>query len=135
MTTEEKMEVMKAFIEGKTIQCNAVKYDIRIWMDDSNPCWDWNNFEYRVKPESNYRPYKNLEEFKKDIEKRYNDDFNMIIQNKNIWLKYKKTGGIYMISGFMDATFGIIINGGCYGFDMLFERYTYLDGSPCGIEG
>lgn len=75
-----------------------------------------------------------MDEFKKDIEKRYNDDFNMVIQNKNICIKYNKTGGIYMISGFLDAKFGIIINGGCYGFDMLFERYTYLDGTPFGVQ-
>lgn len=75
-----------------------------------------------------------MDEFKKDIEKRYNDDFNMVIQNKNICVKYNKTGGIYMISGFVDATFGIIINGGCHGFDMLFERYTYLDGTPFGVQ-
>lgn len=52
MTTEEMMEIMKAYIEGNRVQCKALKYDVCIWMDDSNPCWDWNNFEYRVKPEA-----------------------------------------------------------------------------------
>lgn len=49
MTTEEKMEVMKAFIEGKTIQCKRV--DCNDWYD-CNPAWDWPTFEYRVKPEA-----------------------------------------------------------------------------------
>lgn len=48
MTTEEKMEVMKDFIEGKTIQCKRVD-DNDGWYD-CNPVWDWNNFKYRVKP-------------------------------------------------------------------------------------
>lgn len=134
MTTDEMIEVMKAFTEGKTIQCKEVNdNDYDAWYV-CNPAWDWANFEYRVMPEPTYRPYKDIEEFKKDIEKRYNNDFNKIIQNKNIWIKYKKSGGIYMISGFLGATFGIIINGGCHGFDMLFANYTYLDGTPFGIK-
>jgi len=43
------MEVMKAFIEGKTIQCKRV--DCNDWYD-CNPAWDWPTFEYRVKPEA-----------------------------------------------------------------------------------
>lgn len=50
MTTEEKMEVMKAFIEGKPIQCKRVDYNDD-WYD-CNPAWDWPTFEYRVKPEA-----------------------------------------------------------------------------------
>lgn len=48
-TEEEKMKVMKAFIEGKTIQCKRVNYND--WYD-CNPDWDWSTFEYRVKPEA-----------------------------------------------------------------------------------
>ena len=33
------------------------------------PEWDWYNFEYRVKPESTYRQYKNIKEMLEDIAK------------------------------------------------------------------
>lgn len=49
MTTEKMIEVMKAYTEGKAVQCKLLKYDFCIWMNDSNPCWDWKHYEYRIK--------------------------------------------------------------------------------------
>lgn len=57
MTTEEMIEVMKAYTEGKKIQCKEV-YG-KSW-HICTPAWDWRNFDYRIKPESHYRPYKDM---------------------------------------------------------------------------
>jgi hypothetical protein len=48
-TTEEKIEVMRAFEDGKPIECQHRL--IPEWRPDETPTWDWENYEYRVKSE------------------------------------------------------------------------------------
>ena len=57
MTTKEKMEVMQAYLDGKTIQIKymnrndwdgAIEFNLN---DKSEPDWNWVGFSYRVKPE------------------------------------------------------------------------------------
>lgn len=57
--TLEAIKVMQAYCEGKTIQ-----YGINgNWIDCvETPFWNFYLNEYRIKPESNYRPFMNAEE-------------------------------------------------------------------------
>lgn len=50
MTTEEKIAVMQACVDGKTIQiCPSGRSN---WSDTKiPPQWNWVDFNYRVKPE------------------------------------------------------------------------------------
>jgi len=58
ITIEEKLEVMKAYLEGKTIQFkNRKKEDDDSW-ENANPTWDWDLFDYRIKPEESDEPKK-----------------------------------------------------------------------------
>ena len=64
MTREEVKEmlpVLQAFADGKTIESRCIKGDKSLWYDDEDPSFD-NDLEYRIKPETNYRPFKNAEE-------------------------------------------------------------------------
>ena len=49
MDIKDKISVMKAFDEGKTIEVRGAS--ILTWMKSSDPCWDWRCYEYRVKPD------------------------------------------------------------------------------------
>ena len=66
MTREEikkAAEVMSAFANGVKIQCSRKEQDI--WIDVVNisqPSFDWHTFDYRIKPEPKYRPFKTREE-------------------------------------------------------------------------
>jgi len=66
MTTQEKIEVMKAHVEGKEIE--SILYGMAVmssqekWTSDSNPSWDWGRKSYRVKPREPRRIW--LEEYK-----------------------------------------------------------------------
>ena len=56
METQEMIEVMQAFADGKKIECkrNPVVTQtvaMRDWSEVNNPCWDWLNLQYRVAPE------------------------------------------------------------------------------------
>lgn len=71
MTREEVKEmlpVFKAFAEGKTIESRCIKGDKSLWYDDEDPIFD-NDFEYRIKSEPNYRPFKNAEECWAEMQK------------------------------------------------------------------
>lgn len=47
MNTEEKIEVMQAWVDGETIQ---VKDCLDVEWRDSDPGWNWVDYDYRVKP-------------------------------------------------------------------------------------
>lgn len=61
MTIDEIIEVLKAYKEGKTIQSNTNTPDV--WVDNNKPIWDFERIKYRVKTETQFRPYKNKEEY------------------------------------------------------------------------
>ena len=64
MTREEAkkmLPILVAFAEGKTIQSRCIKGDKSLWYDDEDPSFD-DDFEYRIKPEPKYRPFKDAEE-------------------------------------------------------------------------
>ena len=55
------LPIIKAYAEGKSIESRCIKGDKSLWYDDEDPSFD-NDLEYRIKPETNYRPFKNAEE-------------------------------------------------------------------------
>jgi len=131
MTTEDKIKIMQAFTEGKTIQSKSVIGEH--WRDDTKPTWDWNHFEYRVKPEPEYRPYKNLEEFKQDIVCKYGgSSFEKILEFRNIWLKSKCKECIAPIIKL--TTDNVFVDGSDKSWLCVFNYYSYLDGTPFGKE-
>lgn len=48
MNTNEMIEVMQAHTRGETIEVSDKGADD--WSEIKYPLWDWNSFEYRVKP-------------------------------------------------------------------------------------
>jgi len=52
MNTKEMIEVMQAFEDGKEVQSRYSESELGAdWFEASDPCWDWDEFEYRIKPE------------------------------------------------------------------------------------
>ena len=71
MTTEEKIKVMQAYLEGKTIEAafhpspNIGPDDPSlVWETSFNPTWSWNDTYYRIKDEK--QPAKTLMEYVKE---------------------------------------------------------------------
>ena len=65
---KELMPIIHAFAEGKAIESRCIKGDKSLWYDDEDPSFD-NDLEYRIKPETNYRPFKNAEECWQEMQK------------------------------------------------------------------
>lgn len=55
MMTKEKIEVMQAYERGEEIEARLANYEDR-WGDANAPLWNWECFEYRIKPKEKRGP-------------------------------------------------------------------------------
>lgn len=133
MTREEILqgaEIMKAYVEGKQLQYKYYTFDA--WTDCDNPQFNFELFQYRIKPEvkePTYRPYKDCDEMIEDFNTRFG-----VIHDKEllplIWIKYKETGSKFLITFFGEQE--ITASCGNWSLRHASDNFTYLDGSPCG---
>ena len=125
MTREEVKEmlpVLQAFAEGKAIESRCIKGDKSLWYDDEDPSFD-NDFEYRIKPEPKYRPFKDAEECWEEMQKH--QPFG--------WVK-DRNGSAFVIQNVDSRSFvDVYGEGTCY-FKEVFENHTFVDGTPFGIK-
>lgn len=123
MTTEEKIAVMQAYVDGKKIQVKACC--VREWRDCIvAPDWDWVSYDYRVKPEEKYRPYNEYHEMIDDFCERFGVNCPKYAMPL-IWVKQKNLDYAYMIREFQSTSDESRMK-------YCLENYTYLDGSPVG---
>lgn len=137
------IEVIKAYGEGKTIQHLNLDGE---WVDCDMPISFPNNHSYRVKPEGKqYRPFKDCNELVKCWEKKmfipavmFTEDTRNKLYRPLIWVKSKEYGTDNLITAFDGNNESI--GGSCVFIqdvwvDMkeLFDNFTFLDGTPCGI--
>lgn len=47
--TKKAIEVMQAFVDGKTVHANRRKTSF--WYNSTTPVWNWDTYEYRIKSE------------------------------------------------------------------------------------
>ena len=129
MTVQEIREaakVMEAYVNGKKIQ---YLNDDNEWIDTPNPFFDWHNYVYRIKPESQYRPFETKEEC-----------WNEMLKHQPFgWLKSIKKQEKVHIGRIFDTPDGVLITlsineGLNYSSSYLFNKYTFADGTPFGIK-
>lgn len=120
--------LIKDWEDGKKIQFKA---SIGSWFSavpDWDPC-----LEYRVDPEKKkYRPYKDANEMIEDFMVRFKVNCPSYAEPL-VWVKGKHTDTRFLILAFYE-TFIKFNDDEPFMFKELFEGYTYLDGSPCGME-
>ena len=125
MTREEAkklLPIIQAWTEGKKIQ---FKSRFGKWVDVKEN--DALNFEYspsdyRIKPESKYRPFKNQEECWQEMHNHPNFG----------WLKRNSTGRYVHIS--VVSSDNLMFGSKRYDYKAAFECYTFTDGTPFGIK-
>ena len=132
MTREEAkklLPIIQAFAEGKTIQVR-INNDSS-WTDLLDDKLEISNlYEYRIKPEPKYRPFKSQEECWEEMLKH--QPFG--------YIKRKENNEITQITGMntvhyeelhIDLSFN---SNSFYTADNLFDVYTFTDGTPFGIK-
>ena len=127
---KEFYPIMQAFAEGRVIECRT-----RTW--ELNKGWQYSTtwketeelkfqdtYEYRVKPEQKYRPFKDAEECWAEMQKHY----------LSIWVKLKDTeSGYYILKGIASQVI-IGFNETPFSYKKAFEDYTFTDGTPFGVK-
>jgi len=132
MNTQEKIEVMKAYAEGKKIQWRISGCKWEDWTSCDDPIWNWSRYEFRIKSEEKYRPYRDTGEMIEDFRRKVGMGQPSLFLPA-IWIK-ANDGFVSFISEYgSDCIWratcqeSITMNG-------LFRNFTYLDGSPCGMK-
>ena len=137
---KQLVDVLQAYVNGKTIQYYDVDYSFKIahpgernfnnkWVDvDEDHIFKLDLYEYRIKPEPKYRPFKDAEECWQEMQKH--QPFG--------WIKDKEDGHYSMVTT-VDADAGedkkhINISGDYLcPLDVTMCCYTFADGTPFGI--
>ena len=116
------LPIIKAYAEGKAIESRCVKGDKSLWYNDEDPSFD-DDFEYRIKPEPKFRPFKNAEECWNEMQKH--QPFG--------WVNYN--GYRANIAAVMGSAI-TFVNNKSYTlfFQQAFEGCTFIDKQPFGIK-
>lgn len=121
--------ILQAFVKGKTIECRT-KPSLIEGKDVPNDWTEmkeidfWRNTEYRIKPESKYRPFKDAEECWTEMEKY--SPFGWV----------KNCDGSKSTIEIVDSSNNSIYvsdEGTCFLGEM-FEEFKFADGQPFGIK-
>ena len=133
----DKLETLRAFVSENEVPRTLVEvlgeeYERR-FDEGGNP---WNLFYLVEEPEEEtYRPYETTDEMIEDFKERAKaygaNFFKCPMFNPTIWVKDKKSNSKYLISAFGETNV-YLSSIDEYSLELLFEDFTYLDGSPCG---
>ena len=120
---KDRIALMQAYVDGKQIQyLNRLEGK---WEDTTDPRWSHGS-SYRIKPEPNYRPFRDSEECWQEMQKHR--PFG--------WIKNKNNGHYAMITK-VNADFDkkhIAISGiNIWTLSETMCDYTFADGEPFGI--
>ena len=130
MTREESKQllpIIQAFAEGKIIECRTKKGTISAGIPNE---WTeikeigfWNGIEYRIKPESKYRPFANAEECLAEMQK------HQLFGWVKIEDLYRNIANVTSCSiTFADNEERDVE------YEQAFKNYTFADGTPFGIK-
>ena len=134
MTVQEIREaakVMEAYANGKKIQCNDNHLGNGEWVTTDNPSFNWDKYAYRIKLESQYRPFKTQEEC-----------WNEMLKHQPFGFVKSKVKGYFHLIGLVQwsseledvmivfATSEQLARSS----RSLFEDFIFADGTPFGIK-
>ena len=118
---KKMLPIMVAFAEGKAIESRCIKGDKSLWYDDEDPSFD-DDFEYRIKPEPNYRPFKDAEECWAEMLKH--ESFG--------WVKSTLFKDLALVQRV--TTLYVEINRDIIDYKDTLEKFTFADGTPFGVK-
>lgn len=120
---KELLSIMQAFAEGKIIQVR-INNDSS-WTDLLDDKLEISNlYEYRIKPEPKFRPFKNQEECWDEMHRH--SDFG--------WVANKNTKSKYHINAVWDNAISLDNGEPSLHYLDVFVHYEFPDGTPFGIK-
>ena len=118
---KELMPIIHAFAEGKAIESRCIKGDKSLWYDDEDPSFD-NDFEYRIKPEQKYRPFRDAKECWQEMQKH----------QPFWWVKSTLFKDFALVK--IVTTLYFEINRDIIDYKDSLEKFTFADGTPFGVK-
>ena len=118
---KEMLPVLQSFADGKTIERRCIKGDKSLWYDDEDPNFD-NDFEYRIKPEPRYRPFRDAKECWKEMQKH--QPFG--------WVKSTLFKDLDLVNRV--TTLYIEINREIIDYKDALEKFTFADNTNFGVK-
>lgn len=114
------LPILQAFADGKEIECREEDE----WYEILEICNETNPQDYRIKPESKYRPFRDSEECWQEM------------------LKHQPFGYTYdRFNGIRDSITKVATTSVSYdsptvviSFEEVFDRFVFADGVPFGIK-
>ena len=116
----ELLPIIQAYAEGKAIESRCIKGDTSLWYDDKDPSFD-DDFEYRIKPEQKFRPFKNAKECWQEMLKHH--PFG--------WVVGRRDGVMYLIRSLEYVSVYTSIQ---YSFKDAFDTFEFADLVPFGVK-
>ena len=119
---KEMLPIIQAFAEGKGVETKTGSG----WISIENMSFAGNPDSYRIKPKSEFRPFKDAEECWQEMEKhKY---FG--------WIKCKDASvpSKFMIINSVRNEEVSITSGIDFTYSELIECYTFIDGTPFGVK-
>ena len=128
MTTSEKINVMLAYERGENIEYRERKDSE--WLPLlHDPYWDWAQFEYRIKSNPTYRPYKNDYEF---LQAQREHGMYLRPSTKSKYMTPISISGDTITLAF-PIDYGNVYT--CrYSYCDILKDFTWQDGTPCGVK-
>ena len=122
--TKRRAELYSALADGKTIQVQNPNggewFDVKIETLRSI-CEEFN---YRIKPEPKYRPFKTQEEC-----------WNEMLKHQPFgWVRNNDTQRLCNIGSIGRNNYGVVIDNSILYFDLAFNTCNFVDGAPFGIK-
>ena len=120
----ELSPIIKAFSEGKTIlvKDKRLSDEEYSWSETDDCSFNIEKFDYRIKPETKYRPFKDAEECWAEMQKH--EPFG--------WVKCKGDGSLGLITLIINKE-SIYINSIGSNSERTMREFTFCDGTPFGI--
>lgn len=112
------LPILQAFADGKEIECREEDK----WYRVLEICNETNPQDYRIKPESKYRPFKNADECWAE----------MRVHQPVGWVKEKERNVRTIINYIHND--GVMFSCGSVLFERMFDIYTFADGVPFGVK-
>ena len=124
---KEFYPIMQAFAEGRVIECRTKPSfiegsDVPNDWTEMKEIEFWNNIQYRVKPESKLRPFKDAEECWQEMQKHQPFGWVKSTLFKDFAL-VKRVNTLY-----------VEINRDIIDYKDSLEKFTFADGTPFGVK-
>ena len=115
------LPIIQAYAEGKAIESRCIKGDTSLWYDDKDPSFD-DDFEYRIKSEPKFRPFKNAEECWSEMQKH--QPFG--------WVKSTLFKDLDLVKRV--TTLYVEINRDIIDYKDALEKFTFADDTNFGVK-